>query len=104
MCVERLDAQAQHGQFGAMEHKVAHREAPRRAGDVDRLSATLYDLDPDRRARPWSSSAGPPGRAARSSSPITPTGAIPRRCEAILWGASAAAGRRGAASWGAGSG
>jgi hypothetical protein len=88
VCTDRLDAHAQHGQFGALEHKVAHREAPRRPGEVERLAATLQDRDPDRRARPVVVERWPGG--ARGAVVFTDhadrTDAAALR--AVLWGAS----------------
>jgi hypothetical protein len=91
-CVDRLDGRAQHGQFGALEHKVAHREAPRRAGDVDRLSATFVEADPDRRARPLVVERWPAG--ARGAVVFTDHAdrTDPEALEAVLWGRSGAAG------------
>lgn len=92
LCTDRLDAHAQQGQFGALEHKVAHREAPRGPGEIERLSATLYDLDPDRRARPVIVERWPGG--ARGAVVFTDHAdrTDPEALRAILWGASGAAG------------
>ncbi|HSM93867.1 MAG TPA: hypothetical protein VLT47_13370 [Anaeromyxobacteraceae bacterium] len=95
VCTDRLDAHAQHGQFAALEHKLPHREAPRRAGERERFSAVLYDLDPDRPARPLVVERWPDG--ARGAVVFTDhadrsdAGAL----AAILWGASDAAGTPG---------
>jgi hypothetical protein len=94
-CVDRLDGMAQHGQFGALEHKVAHREAPRRAGDVDRLSATLYEVDPDRRARPVVIERWPAGARAAVVFTDHADRTDAEALEAILWGASGATGTPG---------
>lgn len=91
VCTDRLDARAQHGQFAALEHKEPHRDAPRRAGEVDRLEARLLDRDPDRRARPVVVERWPGG--ARGAVVFTDhadrTDAAAVR--AILWGSSEAA-------------
>jgi hypothetical protein len=91
VCTERLDALAQQGQFGALEHKVAHREAPRRAGEVERLSAALYDLDPDRPARPVVVERWPNGARAAVVFTDHADRSDPEALRAILWGASEAA-------------
>ncbi|MGB8930277.1 MAG: hypothetical protein WCC48_03395, partial [Anaeromyxobacteraceae bacterium] len=95
VCTEHLDARAQHGQFAALEHKIAHRDAPRHAGETERLSAVLYDLDPDRQARPVVVERWPDG--ARGAVVFTDHAdrSDPEALRAILWGASDAAGTPG---------
>jgi hypothetical protein len=94
-CSEQLDARAQHGQFGALERKAPHREAARRAGDADRLSATIYPRDPDRPARPVVVERWPWG--ARGAVVFTDHAdrTDPEALRAILWGSPGAAGALG---------
>jgi hypothetical protein len=94
-CVDRLDRIAQQGHFAALEQKVAHREAPRRGGDRDWLQATLYEVDPDRRVRPVVVERWPAG--ARGAVVFTDHAdrSDAAALEAILWGASGAAGTPG---------
>jgi hypothetical protein len=94
-CIDRVDGAQHHGQWGALERKVAHREAPRRAGDLDRFGAALVALDPDRPARPVVVERWPSG--ARGA--VTFTDHADRTdgdaLEAILWGRTGAAGSPG---------
>jgi hypothetical protein len=95
VCTDRLDVHAQHGQFGALEHKQPHREAPRGAGEVEGFTATIVDRDPDRRARPIVVERWPWG--ARGAVVFTDHAdrTDPEALRAILWGSPGAAGAPG---------
>lgn len=94
-CAERLDARAQHGQFGALERKVPHRAAPRRAGQRERFAAELRERDPDRPARPVLVERWPWG--ARGAVVFTDHAdrTDPAALRAVLWGTGAEAGAPG---------
>lgn len=95
VCTERLDVHAQHGQFGALEKKVSHREAPRRPGDVDALSASVQDLGPDRSARPLVVERWPWGARAAVVFTDHADRTDPEALRAILWGSPSEAGAPG---------
>jgi hypothetical protein len=95
VCTDRLGEFAQHGQFGALEHKLPHREAPRHAGETERLSAVLYALPPDRPARPVVVERWPGGARAAVVFTDHADRTDPEALRAILWGASDAAGTPG---------